>query len=135
MKDKKPSFAEANIVSVFKDILRKTIEKENCIVPVYCFMPDHLHLLISGQSDASDLWKTAINYKQQTGFWLSSHRPELKWQKDFYDHIIRSDDKLEVHIRYILDNPVRKGLVLNWRDYSYSGSLGCDLNGILYSIM
>ena len=86
-------------------------------------------------SDKSDVMKAMVSYKQKTGYWLSVNRPEIRWQKDFYDHIIRTDEKVSVQIRYILDNPVRKKLVKSWQDYPYKGSIGCALNDVLTGIM
>lgn len=34
------------------------------------------------------------------------------------------------HIIYILDNPVRKGLVSDWKDYPFKGSLDFSLEDI-----
>ena len=72
-----------------------------------------------------------MDYKQRTGFWLGRHRPHCAWQKDFYDHIIRTDEDLGVQIRYIANNPVRRELVRDWRDYSYTGALGIALDTVM----
>jgi len=34
------SLSEPKIVNCFTEILTPAINKESCIVPVYCFMPD-----------------------------------------------------------------------------------------------
>jgi REP element-mobilizing transposase RayT len=68
-----------------------------------------------GKQSNSDVWKAIVSYKQKTGFWMNVNKPEVRWQKDFYDHIIRRHEDIAVQIRYILDNPVRKGLVAKWR--------------------
>lgn len=135
IRNRQNAFIEPEIVSIFTDALNSAVEKTRCIVPVYCFMPDHQHLIISGTSDESDCMKAVIGYKQKTGYWLSLNRPDIKWQKDFYDHIIRSDEKLGVHVRYILDNPVRKGLETNWRDHPFKGLIGCSLENVLSAII
>lgn len=98
-------------------------------------MPDHQHLLVAGTADNSDILKAVIAYKQKTGYWLSTNRPEIQWQKDFYDHIIRSDENISVQARYILDNPIRKGLAHYWKDYPNKGSIGCDLEDVVNSLM
>jgi putative transposase len=133
--NRKPVFTEPAIIRVFLDILIAIAKKTHCIVPAYCFMPDHLHLLIRSMSGEADLWKTVVTYKQKTGYWLSINKPEIKWQKDFYDHIIRSDEKTGTHIKYILDNPVRKGIAASWQDYPYKGSVGCSLEDVLNTII
>lgn len=135
IRDGVPAFTERAIIGIFTNLLNSAVEKALCIVPVYCFMPDHLHLIITGTSDESDVISAVVRYKQRTGYWLSLNKPELRWQKDFYDHIIRTNENLSVQARYILDNPVRKGLVESWRDYPYKGSIGCELEAVLNCIM
>ena len=61
-------------------------------------------------------------FKQKTGYWFTKNRKEVKWQKDYYDHILRSEENLIVHLKYILNNPVRTGLVGYWRNYPYKRS-------------
>lgn len=105
------SFISHEIIRVFTDILTSTVIKENGIAPVYCFMPDHQHIIITGTCIDSDVWKAMVSYKQKTGFWMSTNKPEIEWQKDFYDHIIGTNEDIGAQVRYVLDNPVRKGLV------------------------
>ncbi len=129
------AFVDPKTIDVFEDILSSVVTKAQCIVPAYCFMPDHQHLIITGTSSNADLWKAIVNYKQKTGFWFSTNKPVIKWQKDFFDHIIRKDETLATQVRYILDNPARKGIVSSWRDYPYKGSIGCKLEDVLAGLM
>jgi hypothetical protein len=46
------------------------------------------------------------------------------WQKDFYDHIIRETEDYGAQVRYLLRNPVRRGLCERWEDWAYKGVLG-----------
>jgi|MudIll2142460700_1097286.scaffolds.fasta_scaffold02222_6 REP element-mobilizing transposase RayT len=133
--DKASAFMRPDMVTVFTEMLGRAAIAERCIIPVYCFMPDHQHLIVSGTALDSDAWKVIVTYKQRTGYWLSRNAPHVRWQKDFYDHIIRKDGDLGVQVRYILDNPVRKGIVSSWRDYPYKGAIGCSLDDVLNGIM
>src|SRR3989338_4517506 len=130
-----PAFINPEIVDAFTNILTSVVTKEACIVPVYCFMPDHQHLIITGVQDNSDIWKTIVSYKQKTGLLMSANKPEIKWQKDFYDHVIRTHEDIAAQVRYILDNPVRKGLVSTWREYLFKGSIGCKMEDVLNGII
>ncbi len=69
-------------------------------------------------------------YKQKTGYWLARNQKDFTWQKDFFDHIIRKEEGLVNVAKYILENPVRKGLVAHWQEYPYKGSIGCQLDDI-----
>jgi REP element-mobilizing transposase RayT len=129
------AFIKPEIVKIFKDILISVFATEDCIVPVYCFMPDHQHLILTGTTGNSNVWGSMVKYKQKTGFWMSVNEPEMRWQKDFFDHIIRTNENIAVQVRYILDNPVRKGLVTFWHEYPFKGSIGCNIEDILIGII
>ena len=125
------SLGEHETVNILTNILRSVAAKERCLVPVYCFMLDHQHLIITGTETNADIWKTVVSYKQKTGFWMSANKPGMRWQKDFYDHVLRTSEDIAIHMKYILDNPVRKGLVSFWAEYPFKGSIGCNLGDYL----
>src|SRR6266571_9203822 len=39
------------------------------------------------------------------------HSHEAVWQEESFDHVLRSSESLDAKIDYVLQNPVRKGLV------------------------
>ena len=41
------------------------------------------------------------------------------WQSQYYDHAIRKDESLMDILRYCYENPVRKGIVDEAREYPY----------------
>ncbi len=125
------SLRNHKIVNTFTNILTSVATKESCIVPVYCFMDDHQHLIISGTGTDADIWRTVVSYKQKSGFWMSVNKPGMRWQKDFYDHVIRTREDMVAQVTYIQDNPVRKCLVSLWEEYPFKGSIGCNLEDFL----
>jgi putative transposase len=133
VQDRHNIFLNSSIIAQFTDILKSLVDRFPCIIPIYCFMPDHQHLIVSGTSIQADVLNFIKMYKQKTGYCLSRNL-SAKWQKDFYDHVIRKEDNLISIARYILDNPVRKGLVAHWDDYPFKGAVGCDLEGILHGM-
>ena len=124
-------FVEEAIVDDFIAKLKDAAMKNQCHVLIYCFMPDHVHILLQGAEDTADAWKAMVDFKQKAGYWFSQNRPEFEWQKDFHDHVIRCDEDLGAHIRYIADNPVRWGLVKVWHEYRFTGSIDVELREIL----
>ena len=115
-------FTEVDRFHACERTLVGELQQFNSEAEVYLFMPDHGHLLLRGKSEDSDVLRAMKSFKQKTGFWLSQDHPQVRWQKDFYDHILREEEQVEQHIRYILNNPVRKGIVENWKDYPFKGS-------------
>ncbi len=133
--DNQPLFQDEGVACKFIEILRMAVEKNDCNVLIYCFMPDHVHLILQGISPLSDVWKSIVDFKQRSGFWLGTNRPNFRWQKGFYDHVIRQSDDLGAQIRYVASNPVRKELVQNWEMYPYTGAIGIDLKGVIEGVM
>jgi REP element-mobilizing transposase RayT len=89
-------------------------------------MPDHVHLLLEGQTDDADLKAVMHDWRLQTGFlWKQRERSRL-WQEDYYDHVVREDDPIVGIVRYILNNPFRAGLVAAGETYQFSGSSRFD---------
>ena len=72
-----------------------------------------------------------VMFKQLTGYWLARHLPGVRWQKDFFDRVLRDDDELVRQLRYVAENPVRRGLVRDWREYAFTGSDVYDLGALL----
>ena len=122
-------FTTLPVVRVFVDFLGRVAERQ-LFSAIYCFMPDHVHLIFMGRHDGADLLRGAEDFKQASGYWLGCHHSGLKWQKSFHDRIIRTLE-LPTKVRYVLDNPVREGLAGNWREYPFTGAIGMDLEILL----
>ena len=41
------------------------------------------------------------------------------WQEESFDHVLRSDETLKEKVEYVVQNPVRRSLVSNARDYKW----------------
>ena len=85
-------------------------------------MPDHLHVLIAGALDTSDMVFFVARFKQITAYEGKRLYGKMLWQTHSYDHIVRGDEASERVAAYIWSNPVRQGLCNDPRDYPYSGS-------------
>ena len=129
--DHRPAFVTAKIVESCVRILEEAASAQHCAVLIYCFMPDHLHLMIEGLRPTSDTWRAMVLFKQRTGFSFSKNKRGFRWQNNFYDHITRSDEDWRAQVRYIANNPVRGGLVEQWDEYPFMGSIGYDLYAII----
>lgn len=126
--NKQKLFLSKEIFDVATNVLLESLKKNNSEAHIYLFMPDHCHLLIEGKTEKSNLWRCIAYFKQKCGYWLAKQNYKEKWQKDFYDHILRKDEDVIKQVKYILGNPVRKGLVNNWKNYPFKGSTIYDFN-------
>jgi len=86
----------------------------------YCFMPDHLHLLVQG-SEGSNLAQLVKTFKQASSYDYKRRAGRPWWQRSYHDHVLRGSDELQPTIEYILENPIRAGLVDNPGAYPFSG--------------
>lgn len=111
IKNRGELFVNTNIFKKFEEILLAELKSFDCSAYVYLFMPNHVHLLLSGNNPRADIKKCLESFKQKTGFWLYKNKRNYKWQKDYYDHILRSEENSIFQMRYILNNPVRASLV------------------------
>ena len=89
----------------------------------YCFMPDHMHMMVQGQNDASDLINFVRRFKQMTGYRHKRTSGESLWQQSFFDRVLRRDDDLRIVAEYVFANPVMAGLVDEPGEYGLSGGL------------
>ena len=91
-------------------------------VLAWVLMPDHLHLmLILGESET--LPQTMARAKARIWQLLrqASGSSLRLWQHSYHDHALRRDEDLLPAGRYLLDNPVRAGLVERHSDWKWRG--------------
>jgi putative transposase len=106
--------------------LKESATRQEFAVWAYCFMPDHLHLLLEGRSERSSLSPFVKDFKQRTGFEFKTRCRKRLWQPSYYDRVLRRDEDMEVEAEYIFGNPVRRGLVSQFDEYPYLGSFVFD---------
>ena len=97
----------------------------------YCLMPDHVHLLLRGKSTLADLRRFAKRAKQSTGQIYRRNTKMPLWQEGYYDRVVRPEEDLSAIARYIIENPVRAGLVKSPLEYPFVGSDLWSVNEIL----
>lgn len=135
-------FLRQTIANAVVESLLWTKQHNNWTLHCYCLMPDHLHFIARLpdtpikylDAGARGVVSEGIldhigNFKKFTTtqvWWKQGGRDEL-WQRSSYDHVIRYSRSVEPAVRYVLNNPVRKGLVQDWRDYPYSRLVDAEL--------
>lgn len=124
-------FAKPNIISSLVKYLRKTSEEEEFDIIVYCFMPSHLHLVLAGQKETSDLQKFVKSFKQISGFNFKQVFKQKLWAVSFHDHVLRKEENIKSVGRYTLKNPLKAQLAKKVLDYPFSGSFVYDLKELV----
>lgn len=128
--DRARIFTTPEVVEPQVAYLARAAKEFGCVVPIYCFMPDHLHVMFMGLEAGSNGLSAMSKFKLLSGLWLL--RKGLPgWQPSFYDHIMRAGEDWRRHASYIAMNPVRAGLVENCFDFPFLGTIGCDLQDVV----
>ena len=100
------------------DAIRWLHAADRFMVDAAVVMPDHLHLV--GQLGESTLAKVMHTLKSYSAHGLSVAGVETPvWQKGYHDHGLRDDEDYRARVRYVLQNPLRAGLVQRVEDYPY----------------
>ena len=96
-------------------------ETQRIILRAFVVMPDHWHALL-GLLNAWTLPRLMhalmSHIGGQTHRWFTSQN--CAWQEGYFETRIRSVKQLDFIARYILENPVRKGLVHNAEEWDAS---------------
>lgn len=100
-------------------------------IHAYCFMTDHVHLLLEELSDSSDLRRSIRDWKQRTTYEYRNTTGGDLWQRGHVDHVLRPDEDADFVMRYVLSAPVRAGLVPHSEEYRYVGSDTEATGGVL----
>ena len=87
----------------------------------YCLMPNHVHMVVRVVEEAPPLVKTLQRLKSYTATQANKllGRTGAFWQAESYDHVVRKG-KLERVVAYVLENPVKAGLVEDWEQWPYT---------------
>jgi REP element-mobilizing transposase RayT len=60
-------FRTPEVVLPQVEFLRLAAAEFQCIVPIYCFMPDHMHAMLMGESKHSNALKAMAKFKSLSG--------------------------------------------------------------------
>ncbi|MGQ9834322.1 MAG: transposase [Candidatus Villigracilaceae bacterium] len=109
------------------------LHPQNYCLLAYCIMPNHVHLLLSLEgilrpakrkdgTQYSTLSQALWLLKGRTGHLcqkiLGQHG--RFWSRESYDHVVRNEREFIRILEYIVNNPVKAGLVSDWQDWPYT---------------
>jgi putative transposase len=102
------------------DVLRSNVATGKFQLHDFVIMPDHLHLLMTLSSDvtiekAMQLIKGGFFYRLKRDL---GYQGDV-WQRGFSDVRIRNGQSFSQHRVYIVENPVKAGLVDSAEDWPY----------------
>jgi putative transposase len=130
-RERRAVFRDASVASMVVEQILRAARRFEFEVLAYCLMPDHVHLLVHGRSERSDLHRFVKRAKQSSGQIYAHAAQQPLWQDSYYDHVVRPEENLAGIARYIIENPVRAGLVTSPFDYRFVGSCTWSIEELL----
>jgi REP element-mobilizing transposase RayT len=127
--------ADPEIANILKEQFHRFDGKYYHLV-AYTIMSNHFHLLIDTSiqledldvnleyvpDDYVDLSKIVGRIKGASSRFanIALDRKGAFWLKEYFDRIVRNEKEEQYYVNYILQNPVKAGLVQKWDEYPYS---------------
>ena len=127
-------FANPKNPKILNNIIVEVRNEYPFTLDAWVFLPDHLHCLWTRPPEEGDYSKRwgiikarftkAITPEAGKSALLTGsrirHRESTIWQKRYWEHQIRDERDLQVHLDYIHYNPVKHGLVKSPGQWPYS---------------
>src|SRR4029450_2015613 len=82
-------FVDPRLVDLMLAQISRAARDWRFAVLAYCFMPDHVHLLVEAEASDSNLVRFAHAVKQRTGYEYRKLAPDALWQKGYFEHVLR----------------------------------------------
>jgi REP-associated tyrosine transposase len=122
---RRPILASSEVARILFDEWQNARERHGWVVGRYVVMPNHVHFFCSSEMDAKALPRFIQAWKQWTSKRIGG---ELKfaapiWQKEFFDHVLRSSESYSQKWEYVRENPVRAGLVATADEWPWQGQV------------
>ena len=92
----------------------------------FCIMFNHVHLVCMPLAQENGTYyalsRILQSLKRHTARQANKilHRQGTFWQAESYDHVVRDADELERIAQYVINNPVKAGLVSNWEAWPWT---------------
>jgi len=129
---RRPIFNDAAAIKLLENTIRSVQVKYPFEIVAFVILLDHLHYVWTLPEDESNFsirWKYIKS--SFTKEYLKGRRIDVSesmrkkgekgvWQRRFWEHLIRDQDDLNLHLDYIHYNPVKHGLVCSPGEWEYS---------------
>jgi REP element-mobilizing transposase RayT len=87
-------------------------------------MPDHVHLVLTPLADSNGIFSVAEimqGIKSSSAHQINRvlKRQGQVWQHESFDHVLRQEEGVAAKVEYVIQNPVRRGLVCQPSEYEW----------------
>jgi len=121
--DRKRGWLTPELHHQFRELMFHAAAREGLVCPIYCLMPDHLHLVWMGLRLDTD----QINGMAFLRTYLEPVLKPMKFQPQAQDNVLREKERQRNAFAkvcfYIAANPVRAGLMKEKGDWPFAGCI------------
>ncbi len=125
--DRRPLLANADSFANLRSEWEAAPTRYGWTVGRFVVMPDHVHFFcVCDETENSKSLSVFIGgFKQWTAKAILRRLalPAPLWQREFFDHCLRSDESYASKWDYVRENPVRAGLAPTADDWPYGGEI------------
>jgi len=119
--DRAQGWLTAQLHQRFRELMLHAAAREGLLCPVYCLMPDHLHLIWMGLRRDSDQIKAMAFLRTQ----LEPELSPTKFQPQAQDVVLREEQRKRNAFAqvcfYIEENPARAELIVESENWPFTG--------------
>jgi REP element-mobilizing transposase RayT len=120
VRNRQPIFGNPATARIAKNVIIDYRNRGWYWLQAYCVMPDHIHLMVRLRNDARTLSQVVGVIKNQISYRLRRAGFGIGWQMGFHDRVKRLHEDERFMARYIVENPVRAGLVARFDEYEFA---------------
>ncbi len=102
--------------------IHKGVELGHYNLHAFVVMPNHVHVLLTPRVPPSRLLKSLKGFTAREANRTLGQTGKPFWQRESYDHWVRSQAEFQRILAYIENNPVKAGLVTQAWDYPWSSA-------------
>jgi len=119
MFDRATGWLNASLHAKFREIMFHTMAREELVCPIYCLMPDHIHVVWMGLSRESDQFGGMAFLRT----YLERELTPIKFQPQAHDHVLKDEERKRNAFAkvcsYVSENPVRAGFAARPSDWQF----------------
>jgi len=113
-------FREPDHRVLFLRVLALAARDTTLIVRAFCLMTTHYHLVVEAPKPTRSVALQRLNGRYAQPFNEHHERSRHLFGGRFWADLIESDEQFEKVCAYVVNNPVRAGLVAHWRAWPWA---------------
>jgi len=116
---------QPEIAKLVSDSLHFFDNKKYALI-CFCIMPNHVHVVFTPLKKENGACRSLRTIMHSIKSYSANQANQLLgltgqfWQAESYDHVVRDEEELDRIIQYVVNNPVKAGLVQHWEDWKWT---------------